>query len=148
MLATLRIRRGSYRCLAAILLIGLASSARADIAISNKSSAGAQATASAAALTGVLYRACKVSATVAADATGVTGIMTLNLRDGATGAGTVLWNIVLSTGASSTVGIQTPNLNILGSPGTAMTIEFAAGATNSGVETVNLTLVPGRQCDP
>ena len=133
---------------ALVALLGLvALPARADIAISNKSSAGAQATASASAITNVLYRACKVSATVAADATGVTGIMTLNLRDGATGAGTVLWTTVLSTGASSTVGIQTPNLNILGSPSTAMTLEFAAGATNSGVESVNLTVAPGRSCD-
>jgi hypothetical protein len=131
-----------------LALLLVAQPALADIAISNKSTAGAQATASAAAITGVSYRACKVTATVAADATGVTGITTLNVRDGATGAGTVVWTIVLSTSASSTAGVQTPNLNIVGSPGTAMTVEFAAGAANSGVETVNLTLGRGLPCDP
>lgn len=57
------------------------------------------------------------------------GSFRLNLRDGATGAGTILasWEIgVPNTGDSNS--IQLAGLFIMGSANTAMTLEFAANA--------------------
>lgn len=65
----------------------------------------------------------------------------VNLRDGATGAGTILWSTrLLVTGTvGSEVAIALPNLNIVGSANTAMTLEFAAAGGASTFETVAMT---------
>ena len=59
---------------------------------------------------------------------------TLQLRDGATGAGTVVWSATVgveATAGRNTV-IQLSGLNIVGSSNTAMTLEFdAAGGANT-----------------
>jgi hypothetical protein len=67
--------------------------------------------------------------------------LTINLRDGATGAGTILrtWQIVIS----ASTGQNTPpeevcGLNIVGSPQTAMTLEWSAGLANL-IESVSLS---------
>lgn len=65
----------------------------------------------------------------------------VNLRDGATGAGTILWSqrlLVTGTTGSQT-GITLSGLNIFGSAATAMTLEFAAAGGADTFESVALT---------
>src|SRR5258706_511789 len=69
-----------------------------------------------------------VSATLVA-AAATAAQTTLNLRDGATGAGTILASWVLSVPGviGSCAILPLDSLEIIGSPNTAMTLEFAAG---------------------
>lgn len=67
--------------------------------------------------------------------------VTVNLRDGATGAGTVLQS--WTQAVSATTGLLIPvsgvcGLNLAGTTNTAMTLEFASGTANV-VESVNMT---------
>jgi len=64
-----------------------------------------------------------------------------HLRDGATGAGTILRSWYLSNGGVAG-GAQCENLsglNMTGSANTAMTLEFAAAASGTSLESVTLT---------
>lgn len=65
--------------------------------------------------------------------------ITVVLRDGASGAGTILWQDKLMAPAGTTARIDRNDLNIIGSINTAMTIEFSAapGATNFEVVNMN-----------
>lgn len=67
-------------------------------------------------------------------------VLTINLRDGATGAGTILWQTTIAAAAAATQhgSGSVCGLNLVGSSNTAMTLEFAAGLTNE-VESVSLT---------
>lgn len=68
----------------------------------------------------------------------------LNVRDGATGAGTVIWQYALSMPTAAALGIQEVpatnfcGLGIVGSANTAMTIEFSAAVAGS-IQSVNAT---------
>lgn len=68
----------------------------------------------------------------------------LNVRDGATGAGTVVWFHALSFPTAAALGIQEVpvaqicGLNIIGTANTAATIEFSAAVTGS-IQAVNMT---------
>jgi hypothetical protein len=66
--------------------------------------------------------------------------LTINLRDGASGAGTVLWttNITAAATATNHGNLNFCDLNIPGSAATAMTLEFAAGLANES-ESVTLS---------
>jgi len=82
-------------------------------------------------MVGSRYRCHAIDATIAAAAT-ASGIMTVNLRDGATGAGTVLWTGKIACVANTSARLHLSGLNIMGSQNTAMTLEFAgAGAANT-----------------
>lgn len=65
----------------------------------------------------------------------------VNLRDGATGAGTILWSTrLLVTGTTgSETGVTLAGLNIVGSAATAMTLEFAAAGGANTFESVAMT---------
>ncbi len=67
-------------------------------------------------------------------------VMTWQLRDGATGAGTILLQGAISVASSAP---QPPTIivpvNVIGSAATAMTIEFAAAAGAANFEFVNAT---------
>lgn len=68
----------------------------------------------------------------------------LNVRDGATGAGTVVWFHALSFPTAAALGVQVVSpmqmcgLNILGTANTAATIEFSASVAGS-IQVVNMT---------
>lgn len=65
----------------------------------------------------------------------------INLRDGATGAGTVLWSqqiFIPATVGQSVAPFQICGLNKIGSANTAMTLEYSALVTNL-FESVDLT---------
>lgn len=114
-------------------------------ALNNTPAAAAQATTSKAAVAGVRHVADCVSFAAAATAavTAGTGIA-VNLRDGATGAGTVLWTMTLnpvSAAAGGNAGvspISVCGLALIGSPNTAMTLEYSAGVTGA-IESVALS---------
>jgi len=107
--------------------------------ITNTPAAATQATISKAASgAGARHVATSISACTAQTAAGQTPIA-INLRDGATGAGTILrtWKIATVLGDSRCIDIS--NLSIIGSINTAMTIEFAAAGVAGSEQTVNMS---------
>ena len=103
-----------------------------DKMVTNAPAVNTQATASVAAgAAGVRHVCTSISFCLSQDATGgtpFTGIV--NLRDGATGAGTILgtWTIAVQTAACSFSGFSLGGLNIFGTAATAMTLEFTSTA--------------------
>jgi hypothetical protein len=82
---------------------------------------------------GVIYVATAVSATVAVGASAwtPTAPVLLNLRNGATGAGTIIgsWYVTCPAAVGSCTTFTLSGLSIPGSAATAMTLEFAAAST-------------------
>ena len=68
-------------------------------------------------------------------------VLTVELRDGATGAGTIVWQERISLPAVAGVmnGIVVPNLHIRGTANTAMTLEFSAAGGANTFESVTMT---------
>lgn len=66
--------------------------------------------------------------------------LTINLRDGATGAGTIIWSTEITAAATATNhgNVAFCGLNLIGTAATAMTLEFAALLTNE-FESATLT---------
>lgn len=69
----------------------------------------------------------------------VEGPRIVNLRDGATGAGTILMSWAISTFANDSKCVTMSGLNMTGTAATAMTIEFDAAGGAGTQETVTLT---------
>lgn len=111
-----------------------------DAVLTNLSTAGAQATASVAALTGggkyIVTGFCfSIGASSSTSIAAVT--VGANVIDGASGGSTFLWRELLtvtSTGGS----VFRNGLNLVGSTNTALTVEFSGGISNA-FEAVNLT---------
>jgi hypothetical protein len=93
-----------------------------------------QATFSRAAAAGVRHVAdCVSFSGGATTAVAAVAEITVNLRDGATGAGTVIWTQTIFIAAAAAQLVPTFSvcgLALLGSPNTAMTLEFSALVTN------------------
>lgn len=90
---------------------------------------------------GVRHICRSITATLIGLAAAAETTVLVNLRDGATGAGTILWSarlLVVGTTGSET-GISLSNLNIIGSANTAMTLEFAAAGGADTFETVSVS---------
>lgn len=110
--------------------------------VSNPAS-GSQATASIAAEAAVRHVAdCINFSTIASGATAATNL-TINLRDGATGAGTIIWTYqtgapILAAGGTMAVPHSICGLNLVGTTNTAMTFEFSAGLTGL-IEAVSIS---------
>lgn len=109
---------------------------------SHAPAANTKATASQVAVVGKRHFCRSIAATIAAGATAPTaGTVTLTLRDGATGAGTILWQVTL--GVTATAGATTTfalsGLCIAGSTNTAMTLEFSAAGGANTLESVSMT---------
>ncbi len=60
-----------------------------------------------------------------------------NLRDGATGAGTIVWSARLSAAAGASM-CHTADVNIIGSTNTAMTLESSGAPASTNFATVAL----------
>lgn len=83
---------------------------------------------------------CKgISGHCAAASGAPSGLVFLRLRDGAAGAGAILWSGVMDAVAGTTVMVNLSGLNILGSLATAMTLEFSAAPGAGAQQTVTLT---------
>lgn len=96
----------------------------------------------AAAGAGVRNVCTSITAMFAAGASAPTAVnVSVVLRDGATGAGTILWAASLSIPATAgaTNGISVGGLWIPGSANTAMTLEFSAAGGANTIESVSMT---------
>jgi hypothetical protein len=103
--------------------------------------ASSQATASIAAEASVRHVVDCVSFSAVAVVAPVLTALTINVRDGATGAGTVLWTFqVMSPAATgqAVVPHSICGLNLVGTTNTAMTLEFSALLTNL-IESVSIS---------
>ncbi|MFY9586678.1 MAG: hypothetical protein WAT66_04400 [Actinomycetota bacterium] len=104
--------------------------------------ANTQATATQASAAGFRHVCTSVAFSLTAD-TGIIAATTVlvNLRDGATGAGTILWSqrISVPATAGSCKSVVLNGLSIVGTAATAMTLEFAAAGGASTFESVALT---------
>jgi hypothetical protein len=104
-------------------------------AIQHQPAAATAATISAAAATGARHGATSITVCVSGVAAQPT--LVFNLRDGATGAGTILWTVKLSA-VIGTSQCQTANVQIIGTSNTAMTLESAAAPAATNFATVSL----------
>ena len=110
-------------------VFGYAQSVYSFWAIQHAPAAAAQATISQAADAAGRHVAKSLTVCISAAATAQTPLQ-FTLRDGATGAGTVLWTAQLSSVANSSNCVMA-NVDIIGTKNTAMTLE-AAGVTVAG----------------
>lgn len=93
---------------------------------------------------GVRHVVTSISARLIADAGSVSGTVQVNLRDGATGAGTILWSETLKVGGAGSLTaenaeIKLSGLSIFGTAATALTLEFSAAGGANTVESVAMT---------
>jgi hypothetical protein len=111
-------------------------------AASSNPGANTQASASqAAGGSGVRHVCTAVSFSVASDGTAPAATqLVVNLRDGATGAGTVLasWTIAVPAAAGAFASLSLAGLSVVGSANTAMTLEFAAAGGAHTYEACNV----------
>lgn len=134
-----RLRTGSATNLALLTGQGALMMARpGEWAIQHQPAAATQATVTRAAGGAGVRHVCR-SITVSILAVAAQGQIIVNLRDGATGAGTILWSagFVLAAGTSDRLALT--DLNILGSANTAMTLEVAAAPAATNFAQVALT---------
>lgn len=116
----------------------------ANWSIVHTPAANTQATISRAAVASTRHICTSLSAVLTAPAAIASGTVQINLRDGATGAGTILWSQTLQVGGATSISadraiIQLSGLQIFGTANTAMTLEFSAAGGASTLESVSLT---------
>jgi hypothetical protein len=109
-------------------------------AITSNPAAGSQATASQAAA-GALIKNVATAVCFSAGSTTAPALtaLTVNLRDGATGAGTIKWTmeVIIPASTGQNVAPFCAPVNVIGSANTAMTLEFSASLANL-IESVSL----------
>ena len=66
-------------------------------------------------------------------------LIQVNLRDGATGAGTILWSESIQLPTNGIFTVNTHGLSLFGTAATAMTLEFSAAGVTASAESVTLT---------
>lgn len=66
-------------------------------------------------------------------------LISLNLRDGATGAGTILWTEQFIAPAGAVIIVNVSGLGIKGTIGNAMTLEWSGAPAATNLESVELT---------
>src|SRR5271157_2115589 len=111
-----------------------------DTSVFSTPVAATQATASLAAPGSTMRWICtSISATLAAGATAQAAAAILNLRNGASGAGTIIWSkqVILPTNGLWEVNLT--DLSIPGAYGAAMTLEFSAAGAAGTFESVAMT---------
>lgn len=109
-------------------------------AIAHAPAANTQATISRAAGAAGVRHVCKsITGSVLGLAAAAETTVSLRLRDGATGAGTILWEQTVLVAVSQQNGFALTDLNIFGSAATAMTLEFSAAGGANTTESVALS---------
>lgn len=106
-------------------------------AVQHTPSSATKATISKAAVAGIRHVCESITVSIAAGATAQTPVGVV-LRDGATGAGTILWSAKLAAPVDGCAVIALSGLNIMGSVDTAMTLEFAAAGVTASEEAVSM----------
>lgn len=109
-------------------------------ALTHEPAVATRATITRAAIADVRHVCNSVSATFCCAAADVATGAILRLRDGATGAGTVLrsWRLHVMNAAGDTLQVDIAGLDITGSVNTAMTLEFAAAPGAASFQSVGL----------
>lgn len=110
-------------------------------AVTSVGTTGAVATATRAGATGVSHVArCLTLCLSGTSLNAASGIFTANLIDGTSGSTTYLWRAAMSLGAVAGAfeSMFLSGLNLIGTTGRAMTLEFAAAGTANTVESVSL----------
>lgn len=92
----------------------------------------------AAAAAGVKNVATSISFTSVTVGTAQT-IISVSLRDGATGAGTILWSMQFIQTTNQVLAVTVPLPHIAGTAATAMTLEFSAAGVAASVQSVSLS---------
>lgn len=126
-----------------MFLRGLISLAKQSWTLVSAPAANTQATVTkAAGGAGIRHVCTAITATLVAGTTAPAAAqVTVNLRDGATGAGNVLWTgqmALTATAGTQATPLQISGLNILGSANTPMTLEFSAAGGANTLESVSL----------
>lgn|ERR1017187_240153 len=80
-----------------------------------------------------------ISASLCTVGTAQAAVVQANLRDGATGAGTILWSQSFSFGTTTMIAVNITGLCIYGTAATAMTLEFSAAGVAASFASVALT---------
>ena len=106
--------------------------------IQHTPAAGVKATITQAASAGVKHVCTAISVVLVGGAAVESGPVNVYLRDGASGAGTILWGATLRAPTANSVPISLTGLNIPGTAGNAMTLEFAAASPATTLESVAL----------
>jgi hypothetical protein len=107
--------------------------------VSSTPGSATQATATQAAAGTGFRNVCRsISATLAAGSTAQASALALNLRDGASGAGNVLWSKQVILPVNGLWEVDLTGLDIVGSPATAMTLEFSAAGAAGTFESVSM----------
>jgi len=110
------------------------------VVVSNPA-AGSQATASVAAAAAVSHVLDCVSFSASSVVAPALTALTINARDGATGAGTIIWTYTVAITAATGQNVVPHSicgLNLVGTANTAMTVEFSAGLASLS-EAVSMT---------
>ena len=118
-----------------------------DWSVTSNPGANAQASASRPASTNPSTDACRhvctsITALIRGGTTAPAAVqVTVNLRDGASGAGTILasFSLVLAGAIAAADSVFIDTLEIIGSPNTAMTLEFTAAGGANTFESVTMT---------
>ena len=119
-------------------LKGLIALSKESWTVNNTPAVNTQATASKAARANARHVCTGITATLATGSAATT-IVSVNLRDGASGAGNVLWTGVLSAPVNTSAPpIELSGLQIMGSVNTAMTLEFSGAGGATSQESVSL----------
>lgn len=112
-----------------------------DWAVKHVPAANTVATISKAAVATQRHVCTSITASVSSDGAPTPATLVVNLRDGATGAGTIVYafslSLVATSGDAAVYGLS--GLNIIGTLNTAMTLEFAAAGGANTYETVAMT---------
>lgn len=112
---------------------GLLTTTIPKISVTSNPAAGSQASATIAAEASVRHVCDCIGFSASAVAAPALTSLTINLRDGATGAGTVVrtWQVAISAGTGIQVApFEVCGLGIVGTTNTAMTLEWSAGLAN------------------
>jgi hypothetical protein len=110
-----------------------------DWGVKHTPAAATQATISkAAGAAGTKHVCTSIAATLATAGTAQT-VLKLQLRDGASGAGTIVWEQTILLAANLVWSIVLSGLNIIGSDATAMTLEFSGANVADSYASVAMT---------
>jgi hypothetical protein len=101
--------------------------------------AATQATTTRAAVAGLRHICTSLAATLATGATAQAAAAILVLRDGATGVGAILWTKQIILPINGVWDLNVSGLNIVGTAGNAMTLEFTAAGVAGSFASVALT---------
>ncbi len=139
--ATNTIKSGSAANLSATSSVNAQLAVRpGDWSINHTPAAATQATITkAAGAAGVRHVCTSISATLATIGTAQSSAIVLSLRDGTTGAGTILWSKQAVLPANALWEVNISNLNIVGTAATGMTLEFGAAGATASFSSVALT---------